>query len=134
PVRTADPTTQCPARSCGANPPAMPKLIMPAAPRLTAASRAPASCDAGLQTTATPGPSATRASSANEVTAITAPLPDIVVFRADYAPGNITGVNRCAGTFHQNGPIINGACGEKFTDNAVRLSRLTRREQARGYA
>src|SRR5262249_35650151 len=66
-----------PAARWGANPPAIPKLMIPVAPRLAAASSEATSCDAWLQITATPGPSAMRASSARQVTATTCPRVDI---------------------------------------------------------
>src|SRR5262249_44226744 len=68
---------QSPAARWGANPPAIPKLMIPVAPRLAAASSEATSCDAWLQITATPGPSAMRASSARQVTATTCPRVDI---------------------------------------------------------
>src|SRR5262245_2671224 len=51
--------------------------MMPAAPRLAAASREATSWEAWLQITATPGPRAMRASKARQVTATTCPLVDI---------------------------------------------------------
>jgi hypothetical protein len=56
---------------------AIPKLTIPTAPYSTAASREATSREAWLQITDTPGPSAMRASSEREVTAMTAALPDI---------------------------------------------------------
>src|SRR5262249_35990339 len=76
-VLTRDATTQSPAARWGANPPAIPKLMIPVAPRLAAASSEATSCDASLQITATLGPSAMGASSARQVTATTCPRVDI---------------------------------------------------------
>src|SRR5579864_2297479 len=72
-----DATTQSPATRSGAKAPAIPKLIMPVAPRPTALRKAAVNSKACLQRTDTPGPRAILASSARQVTATTPPRLDI---------------------------------------------------------
>jgi hypothetical protein len=77
PLVTPDATTQLPAMRPGARPPAIPKLMIPDAPRAMAASSAARNPELWLQITDTPGPRAIPASSARQVTATTPACSDI---------------------------------------------------------
>src|SRR5262249_29227497 len=77
PLVTPDATTQSPATRPGARPPAIPKLMIPDAPRAIAAPSAARNPELWLQITETPGPRAIPASSARQVTATTPACSDI---------------------------------------------------------
>jgi hypothetical protein len=86
PERTAEPIIQSPGRSCGARPPAIPKLTIPGQSRnverasaITAVSLAPKRWPSPPQTTHIPGPAAMRASNASPTTIIKNPLSPITL-------------------------------------------------------